>query len=296
MGIRTGRAQEPDFLGEKVTIEHGQNRREWLWFLDAADFIGGLPLYIQFCGNSIWDEGVSITRTNSRIYALELVVAGSIELVQAGRSYLVKPGEIFALRRGCTHSYRTGPEGFAHKRVLCIGGDQMDILLERMGLNDTDVLRPKTAFEFARITKEGSKTMMARMPGYERVLSTLAWSALLFAASEALPSRYPEPVRAALYLMDRSLGRAITLDELAKAAALSVPHLCRLFNQHFGKPPMVHFRSLKIRHARELLQNTTARIKEISQRLGYESSGHFTRVFAHETGMTPREFRKKHSA
>jgi AraC-like DNA-binding protein len=38
-----------------------------------------------------------------------------------------------------------------------------------------------------------------------------------------------------------------------------------------------------------------ARIKEIALRLGYENVGHFTRIFVKETGMSPREFRRRNA-
>jgi len=118
----------------------------------------------------------------------------------------------------------------------------------------------------------------------------------LYAGMEQAARRHPPPVQAALDMMHQSLGRSLALEELARAAGVSVPHFCRLFQQHMGAAPLEHFRSIKVRLARELLTSTTARIKEIARRLGYDNLAHFTRLFVKDAGVSPREFRRRNAA
>lgn len=48
-----------------------------------------------------------------------------------------------------------------------------------------------------------------------------------------------------------------------------------------------------ILNAKRLLLHTTLTINEISDKLGYDDYSYFIRLFRHETGITPAEFRKK---
>jgi len=75
----------PDFFSEHTELVNGDRRREWQWDLPGDHMGLKLPLYIQHCGNSVWGKGVRITRKNSFIFGLELVVSGSMEFQQDQR-------------------------------------------------------------------------------------------------------------------------------------------------------------------------------------------------------------------
>lgn len=45
--------------------------------------------------------------------------------------------------------------------------------------------------------------------------------------------------------------------------------------------------------ARRMLEESTRKIGEIAQTIGYSNAGHFTRAFLRWTGRTPRDFRRQ---
>ncbi len=282
-----------DSWGKTVTIENPLRRREWFWYFNSQDLAPGLPLYVQFCGNSIWGPDVAITRKNSLVHSHELVTAGSINLAQGGKSYYVTAGQICAIRKEVDHSYRTGPEGLAHRRVVSIEGDLFEAIMRRLGLWETDVFHVSDTRTFVEYAKAGARLLRDRPPGFRQKLSELAYSMLLFLGAEREGLRYPKPIQQALDYMHSRINQSVSLAGVARAACLSIPHFCRVFRKHMGVPPLDYFRSLKVRHARELLAMTTASVKEIAFNLGFENMAHFTRLFVTQTGVSPREYRKK---
>jgi AraC-like DNA-binding protein len=205
----------------------------------------------------------------------------------------VGPGQVFILRKGVDHTYKTGPRGRAHKRILAIDGSMLQQALMQSGLWNQDVIRLKDARTFAGFIKQAMRIHQERKPHFMRRLSELAYAVLLFLEDEHKGPRYPLPVQRAIDYMYQNLGKSLSLQEISGAAATSVPHLCRLFRQYASKAPKTFFRWLKVQHAKNLLLGTTARIEEIAFQLGYEDVAQFSHMFAKEAGMPPREFRKK---
>ena len=86
-------------------------------------------------------------------------------------------------------------------------------------------------------------------------------------------------------------GAQISLNDLARAAGLSVPHYCTLFKRLTGYPPIEHFHRLKIQRACQMLDTSNLRISEIGERLGWEDPLYFSRCFRKITGKSPKSWR-----
>jgi AraC-like DNA-binding protein len=85
--------------------------------------------------------------------------------------------------------------------------------------------------------------------------------------------------------------RTPTLDELARAAALSKFHLLRLFSAAFGCSPSAYASRLRVERGRRLLEATSMSVAAIGEALGYESTGAFIRAFRRHFGVTPSAIR-----
>ena len=82
-----------------------------------------------------------------------------------------------------------------------------------------------------------------------------------------------------------------SLDELARISCLSKFHFLRLFKIAYGQTPHQFITALKINKAKELLQNTCAEVKIIAHQLGFDNTSAFSRLFHHQTGVYPSQFR-----
>lgn len=86
---------------------------------------------------------------------------------------------------------------------------------------------------------------------------------------------------------------ALTLERLAAYFHYEQAYLSKLIKAATGKNYSKIITELKIKEAKELLRNTDLKIEEIAAQTGYNSADHFTYTFKKETGMSPREYRKR---
>jgi AraC family transcriptional regulator len=108
-----------------------------------------------------------------------------------------------------------------------------------------------------------------------------------------LPSRR---LKLVLEYIEDTLGQPIKLRELAALAGISVRHFERAFRQSTGSSPHAYVMDRRLHKARELLINQPELpIEQITLRLGFSSSGHFSSAFRRRTGFTPTSFRKTRS-
>lgn len=81
-------------------------------------------------------------------------------------------------------------------------------------------------------------------------------------------------------------------NELAESASLSINHFSFLFKQYSGYSPMQYITRVRLDNAKHMLRNSSLPISEIAQKVGFQDPLYFARVFAKETGFSPRAYRK----
>jgi len=84
----------------------------------------------------------------------------------------------------------------------------------------------------------------------------------------------------------------LTLQDICDKFIISKTYLCRLFKAATGKSPIDYFIELKIIEAKNLIREDEYNITQISDKLGYTSIHHFTRMFKRVTGFSPLAYKK----
>jgi AraC family transcriptional regulator len=87
-----------------------------------------------------------------------------------------------------------------------------------------------------------------------------------------------------------NLGDAITLEDLARVAGVSRFHFARQFRARTGESPMSYLVRTRVERAKTLLQDSRARVIDISAELGFADQSHFARTFRRLVGMPPRAY------
>lgn len=88
------------------------------------------------------------------------------------------------------------------------------------------------------------------------------------------------------------LHEPLTLDELARVAAMSPTHFLRVFRQAFGQTPHQFLTERRIERAKDLLRVTNRPVTDICLAVGFESLGSFSALFRRRVGISPAAYRR----
>ncbi len=105
-------------------------------------------------------------------------------------------------------------------------------------------------------------------------------------------------IRDAVVWIEQHLGKAITVNELAEAAALGKERFIRLFHHETGQTPNAYITQRRIFRAMLMLGRCGDKrkcIKEVAYDLGFANTSYFSRVFRKVAGTSPHEFAKANS-
>ena len=91
-----------------------------------------------------------------------------------------------------------------------------------------------------------------------------------------------------------NLKQPVSISDMAESANVSIDYFYKLFKQETGFTPNQFIRTRRLERAKELLETTNLRVKEISSQVGIQDQSHFVRDFKTKYGNKPTEYRQKH--
>jgi AraC-like DNA-binding protein len=160
---------------------------------------------------------------------------------------------------------------------------------------------PTIAGELARLRRDFDGADPSALAAEERLAGLVRELVGAAQAHRRLAGRLPAAKASTRRLLAARVERAReliessaetpTLDELARAAAVSKFHLLRLFAAAFGCTPSAYAGRRRMSEARRLLRATPMSVAAIGEALGYESSGAFIRAFRRHFGVAPSAIR-----
>ena len=98
-------------------------------------------------------------------------------------------------------------------------------------------------------------------------------------------------IRRAMLLMEQHVTEPLPIADIASRLKLSTRQLERLFQTVVAMSPTAFYRTLRLRYARWLLDNTTRLVTDIAVDAGFSDCAHFSRQFKAMHGFTPSETR-----
>ena len=100
-------------------------------------------------------------------------------------------------------------------------------------------------------------------------------------------------VRQTVDLLSEDLNRNFDFKALAGFVNLSPSRLRHLFKEETGLTPAQYLKRLRLERARELLEGSFLRIKEVMPRVGVSDESHFVRDFKKAHGLPPIKYRTR---
>ena len=103
-------------------------------------------------------------------------------------------------------------------------------------------------------------------------------------------------VRMVIRFIEENGDRQLSLNEIALSINVSPWHLCRLFRMGTGTSVNQYLLNLRMERAKELLETTCLRVKEIMNQVGIRDESHFARTFKKLYGVSPSQHRALYRA
>ena len=98
-------------------------------------------------------------------------------------------------------------------------------------------------------------------------------------------------IRRALAFMCEHFAENITLDDVARVAAVSRFHFCRLFHHETGVLFHEFLHRVRVTRAKALLVDRHLTVSEVAYTVGFNDLSHFDRTFRRIVGRSPTEYR-----
>lgn len=118
---------------------------------------------------------------------------------------------------------------------------------------------------------------------------------LLYTLAENNKRDLPPALIHALHIMEIGSGKRLSILDVANNAGLTPVQLNQLIRKHFGMTAKGYFMELRFEKACSLLRSGPALIKNVAASVGYPDFRVFSREFRKRFGLTPGEYREKHS-
>lgn len=106
------------------------------------------------------------------------------------------------------------------------------------------------------------------------------------------PQRCNNDIRTAAADICEHYQQQIDLQAVADSVNLSLSRFTHVFTETIGVSPYHYIMNLRIARAKELLECSTLRVKEIAKTVGFSDPLYFSRIFRKYTGMSPRAYRE----
>ncbi len=228
----------------------------------------------------------------------ETLLDGTRSLCEPGEALLVPANRTVSITHHCDPN-RGGAmtSRWLHAHWTLFGAIDFTSLLELPPKLSREETKPLWDLIEELLELEAGKDLLRAAREKElafRALRLLSGLSPLRKASLDLLRSSERLVPAIAYAREHLAGR-ITVEDLARAAYLSVSRFHALFKAQMKRAPMSYVRELRIGEAERRLSATQASMAEIAEATGFTNQFHFSREFKRATGQPPTVYRRAHS-
>ena len=179
------------------------------------------------------------------------------------------------------------------------GSKENPTVIDPCKFEDSNVLNgyyvTENATELEGLLKEITEEFTTQKPYYREASSALLKKLIITLHRQKLVKsrKTSETVNKIAEYINQNFEKTISNEHVAKMLGYHQYYLNRIFIKHTGKSIHRFLLSTRINHAKKLLLNTDLSVGEISFKVGFNSTSHFSSYFKKEFGVTPAEYRNK---
>ncbi|WP_353422998.1 helix-turn-helix transcriptional regulator [Christensenella massiliensis] len=233
-------------------------------------------------------------------FLVMLTLAGESSYRYQNNIYRLRPGDLFFV--DCMEYHSLRPHGSARWDMIWIqfNGIVAQSYYQQFLRQKTPVIHVGTMERVYHYLAELIQINQERSIYSELISSKLITELLteiLIQSGVAYPVKnsIPEYIQEAIKEIDTHFKDNLSLDYFAETLTISKFHFLKEFKKYTGFTPNNYLRMTRINHAKKLLRCTNMNVYEIAESAGFQTVGYFINTFKKIVGMTPLQFRQKHS-
>ena len=114
------------------------------------------------------------------------------------------------------------------------------------------------------------------------------------AAVETVGGLPPWRLQRVFAYIRENIAQEVSVAQLAKTVGMSQYYFSKLFKMSTGTTPHQYVMRQRVERAQELLSDGGLALAAVATQVGFETQSHFTSVFRHLVGVTPKRYRESH--
>jgi AraC-like DNA-binding protein len=140
----------------------------------------------------------------------------------------------------------------------------------------------------------GARDLLRKPFGIEDFRASVARLTLRTGRKLETKPRTRAGVARVLAFLAEHVGQTVSLEELARVAAMSRSHLSRTFHDAVGIPLRAYVRHLRLERAQQILaRSPRVSLTEVALEAGFYDLPHFDKAFRERYGVSPSEFLRR---
>lgn len=254
----------------------------------SEPFAEAAPVDVAIVPPTIHDPAMSVAANGAVVeFVSSHAAAGRLSASVCGGAFFLAHAGLLAGRRATTNPLFAAAFRRAHPNTT--------LLLERRLVDEGNVLTAGSTTAFLDL----AVYLVDRFAGH--TLAVLTAKALNIDKNHRsqLPHFLPfadkehgDAVVSRLQTwLEDHFAESMSIEQMARQAALSQRSLNRRFLCATGRTPLEYLHRLRIESAKQHLETSALNVQEITSRVGYEDPRSFSRLFRSLTGQSPAQYR-----
>ena len=249
------------------------------------------PFYITEYGKTYRNIPCYQLRMDSPIGCVQYVISGSGIIICNQNIYTVQEGDTFLLPEKTNQIYYSNPDNQFERIWINFKGELAQTLLDIYNLNDTIVFKNVNTLDIFTEIHEKCKTLN-NPTEYKNQTSQLFLKLIQFLAdNKQTTTQTTNDIEQIRLYIDFNITENLKISDIAQNFSFSQEHIIRVFKKYYGITPHRYILESKIRLAMIMLKMTDMRIDEISEKLSFSDSHHFSTQFKRLVGYKPSLWR-----
>ena len=217
-------------------------------------------------------------------FGLMLLLSGHVDFVADGETVSARAGDVVFLPK--RSAYEAVFVDKADDYLICFDadGEVAEVHTPTVLLNAASMFCAERFRVLAEENIYGTGTLLSN----KGLLYLLLNGIVTEAAAQGDGHHYI--LKRACEMLQRDEG--LSVDEVAKACAVSGSTLRQIFKSRLGMSPTEYRTDMKLRRAMYLIESTDLTVSEIAERLAFFDAAYFCKLFKKRTGRTPGDYAK----